>query len=234
VFEQAARAGVRKVIYTSSVAAYGITPETPDVLHEDTPRRGTSMPGFTYAYTKGLVEDYLDAFELEHSGIVVTRFRPHVIAGSHYAASTSNLDIIIDQLVGKRKMILATKPVNAAVLMLQLTHEDDVLRAMIHACHHDIPGAYNIAGEPASLDELLASRGKRVKYVPFGAVDAAARVAGWFSKKYNVSREWLQALKHQCVVNCDKIVRAGALPSLVPTRATVDEIVAAKLALKRA
>lgn len=87
VLEQAARAGVRKIIYTSSVAAYGMTPETPEVLHEDTPRRGTSMPRFTYAYTKGLVEDYIDAFEKAQPSIVMTRFRPHVIAGPRYATT---------------------------------------------------------------------------------------------------------------------------------------------------
>jgi UDP-glucose 4-epimerase len=234
VLEQAARTGIRKVIYTSSVAAYGMTPETPDVQFEDTTRRGTRMPGFSYAYTKGLVEDFLDTYEKAHPGIIVTRFRLHVIAGPRYATSTDNLDIIIDQLVGRHKTILATKPVNAKVLMLQLTHEDDLLGVLIHALHYDMPGAYNVAGEPTSLDELLASRGRRIWYVPFGAVDVAARVAGRFSSKYKSSREWLQALKYQCIVNCDKVVKAGAIRSLVTTRDIVDELVAARPAVRRA
>nr|MDO8108801.1 NAD-dependent epimerase/dehydratase family protein [Candidatus Sigynarchaeota archaeon] len=145
VFLQAAASGIKKIIYVSSVAAYGINPGTPLVIKEDTPCKGKEMPQFYYAHTKGLVEEFLDAFEAEHRDIIVTRFRPHIIAGPCFAGRTTNLDIILKPLASAKKRIFLTKPVNAPALMLQYTHEKDLVAAMIHAMHHDMPGAYNIA-----------------------------------------------------------------------------------------
>ena len=44
VFEAAARAGVGQIIYTSSIAAYGVTPGHPDPLYEDAPRKRVEGP----------------------------------------------------------------------------------------------------------------------------------------------------------------------------------------------
>ena len=41
VFEAAVAAGARRLVYTSSVAAYGFHDDNPDLLTEDVPPRGT-------------------------------------------------------------------------------------------------------------------------------------------------------------------------------------------------
>nr|MDO8113634.1 hypothetical protein [Candidatus Sigynarchaeota archaeon] len=88
----------------------------------------------------------------------------------------------------------------------------------------DMPGAYNIAGDPVSTTELFASRGKSVVYLPFGLVDLAARAAARLLKRRRFDREWLQAVKYQVIVNCDKILGTGAIKNLAPTRAIIDQL----------
>ncbi len=58
VFEAAIRAGVKRLVYASSVAAYGFHPENPQPLTEDVPARGSE--GFYYSAQKAELEDLLD------------------------------------------------------------------------------------------------------------------------------------------------------------------------------
>src|SRR5438270_5058483 len=61
VFHAAAAAGVRMVVYTSSVAAYGVVPAHPPVIVEDTPR--ILQEGFAYSAGKYRVKEFLNKFE---------------------------------------------------------------------------------------------------------------------------------------------------------------------------
>jgi nucleoside-diphosphate-sugar epimerase len=80
VFRAAAAAGVETVVYTSSVAAYGVTPDHPVPIVETTPRvRQAELP---YASHKFDVEAFLDAFEPAHPAIAVSRLRPAILAGA--------------------------------------------------------------------------------------------------------------------------------------------------------
>ncbi|MGH7457129.1 MAG: NAD-dependent epimerase/dehydratase family protein, partial [bacterium] len=79
VFRAAAAAGVRHIVYASSIAAYGTMPGHPVPIVETTPRHcHDSMP---YAAAKFSLEEFLDEFEQEHPNIVVTRFRPAILLG---------------------------------------------------------------------------------------------------------------------------------------------------------
>src|SRR5205823_7438054 len=57
VFEAARDAKVPRLVYTSSVAAYGFHQDNPDVLTEDIPPRGTDT--FPYSQQKGELEAVL-------------------------------------------------------------------------------------------------------------------------------------------------------------------------------
>src|SRR5262249_47036878 len=97
VFEAAARARVRRIVYASSVAAYGVVPGHPVPIVEDTPRR--LQPEFPYAATKYAVEEFLDGFEPGHPEIAVTRLRPGVLFGArmdHPLGSALRRRILID------------------------------------------------------------------------------------------------------------------------------------------
>ena len=78
VFEAAVDARARRLVYTSSVAAYGFHDDNPDVLTEDIPPRGTR--DFYYSAQKAELEALLD----EVAGGSATDayvFRPCIVAG---------------------------------------------------------------------------------------------------------------------------------------------------------
>src|SRR5215218_6536476 len=79
VFEQAAKAGARRICYASSVAAYGFHDDNPDWLTEDIPPRGSKQ--HPYSDQKAEVERVLGEVLLRRSNTVAYTFRPCVVAG---------------------------------------------------------------------------------------------------------------------------------------------------------
>jgi nucleoside-diphosphate-sugar epimerase len=78
VFEAAIAAGVQRLVYASSVAAYGFHPENPLPLTEEIPARGSE--GFYYSAQKAELEATLEGI-LEGSGVDAYVFRPCIVAG---------------------------------------------------------------------------------------------------------------------------------------------------------
>src|ERR1700759_623748 len=78
VFEAAVEAGVQRLVYASSVAAYGFHPENPQPLTEETPALGS--PDFYYSRQKAELEDALDGI-LAGSELDAYVFRPCIVAG---------------------------------------------------------------------------------------------------------------------------------------------------------
>ena len=78
VFEAAARAGVRRLVYASSVAAYGFRSDSPQPLTEEAPARGSA--GFYYSAQKAELETVLDEV-LAGSEVDAYVFRPCIVAG---------------------------------------------------------------------------------------------------------------------------------------------------------
>jgi UDP-glucose 4-epimerase len=75
VLEACCAAGVRRVVVTSSGAAYGYHPDNPEWLSEDDPIRGNEE--FAYSFHKRLVEDMLLEYRRKLArGIVRTRQAP--------------------------------------------------------------------------------------------------------------------------------------------------------------
>ena len=79
VFEEAAKAGAKRICYASSVAAYGFHDDNPDWLTEDIPPRGS--PEHPYSQQKAEVERVLGEVLLRHPNTVAYAFRPCIVAG---------------------------------------------------------------------------------------------------------------------------------------------------------
>jgi UDP-glucose 4-epimerase len=144
VFEAAARAGVRRIIYTSSIAAYGVVPGHPVPILEDTPRvRDDRLP---YAAAKHDVEAFLDGFEARHPELAVVRLRPGLLVGErmeHPLGTLLRLGVLPD-----------------AGLALPLVWDEDVADAVIRSLEGR--GAYNlVAAEPLPARELARAAGLR-------------------------------------------------------------------------
>jgi UDP-glucose 4-epimerase len=198
VFEVAIRAGVKRLVYASSVAAYGFHPDNPQPLTEDVPAWGSE--GFYYSAQKAELEDLLDELLLG-SAVEAYVFRPCIVAGPQATMlieQTVDAARIGDPVSALRRGIEKVPLVRPILpdpgLPIQLVHHDDVARAMAAAIGGDgPPGVYNLAGEgEIRIADIARELGWHSVPVPGPAVSvgtAAARRLKFVSSKL----EWATA-----------------------------------------
>ena len=148
VLAAARAAGVGRVIYLSSVVAYGAHPDNDLPLVETSPLRGT--PGFTYAEHKREVEELLWLWHAAGDGPAVTVLRSAAVFGpgvQNFLTRVLELPMLPD---------LPDAP------PLQFVHVDDVVGAIVHALATPLDGAFNVAPD-GWLDyaQVLALAGRR-------------------------------------------------------------------------
>jgi UDP-glucose 4-epimerase len=151
VFEATVAAGAKRLVYTSSVAAYGFGSSLPELIDEEVPARGTGR--HPYSADKAEVEEELEEV-LAGSDTDAYVFRPCIVAGPE---ATLLLDMIPLLAIGQKipgplRWALGRAPALRPVLpdpgvTFQLVHHDDLAAAM---CAATIglgePGVYNLAG----------------------------------------------------------------------------------------
>jgi len=184
VFEATAAAGAKRLVYTSSVAAYGFSRGMPDLLSEDDPVKGTSR--HPYSAHKAEVEAVL-AKALEGSNTDAYVFRPCIVAGPR---ATLLLDMIPMLALGQRipgpvRWALGKVPELRPVLPdpgvpFQLVHHDDVAAALCAAViGHGQPGVYNLAGPgELTITDVAHALGWHAVPAPHLAVGVAAEAVG--------------------------------------------------------
>src|SRR4029453_3085647 len=184
VFEEAAKAGAKRICYASSVSAYGFHEDNPDWLTEDIPAPGS--PQFPYSDQKAAVEQVLGEVLLRHSSTVAYAFRPCVVAGPE--ARTMLEEIPYYRLEGASpasvRRLLGSLPVLKPVIpdpgiRFQLVHEDDVASAFAAAVRGvGEPGPYNLAGRGLlTMSNIADALGWYSVPVPKPLVDATAEIA---------------------------------------------------------
>ncbi|HVW25171.1 MAG TPA: NAD-dependent epimerase/dehydratase family protein [Polyangiaceae bacterium] len=162
LFAAAAQHSVGRIVYASSVAAYGTEP-TPGVIDETTPRRRS--PSLPHADNKYEVEEHLDAFEMSHPHVTVVRLRPGVLLGRRMSIVTPGF---------LRKRVL---PVVGDV-RVPIVWDEDVADAVVRALYAGAKGAYNlVASDPIAGAELARLAGFRPFSVPRAAASAATRAS---------------------------------------------------------
>jgi nucleoside-diphosphate-sugar epimerase len=182
VFEAAVAAGAKRLVYTSSVAAYGFHRDNPDVLTEDTPPRGT--PDFYYSAQKAELEGLL-ADVAGGAGTDVYVFRPCIVAGGD--APTLIEGFTGQKVFGRRVRhvwrLLEALPIITPVLPdsgipFQLVHHDDVASAVRAAVlGRGAPGTYNLAADDAiRVRDVARALGWQSVPVPGVAVDAVGEL----------------------------------------------------------
>jgi nucleoside-diphosphate-sugar epimerase len=218
-FETAIKAGVSRLVYASSVAAYGFHPDNPQPLTEEVPAWGSDS--FYYSAQKAELEDLLDEL-LPGSGVEAYVFRPCIVAGPRAT-------MLIEQTVeavragdplpllrrGVEKLPLVGPVLPDPGVPFQLVHHDDVARAMAAAiCGDGPPGVYNLAGEgEIQVRDVARALGWRWVPVPRAAVNlgtAAARRLSFVSPKL----EWAIAADMPVLMDAAKARRElGWLPA---------------------
>jgi UDP-glucose 4-epimerase len=168
VFE-AAR-GMKRLVYTSSVAAYGFHSENPQPLTEDVPARGSDA--HYYSAQKAELEETLRE-ALEGAGTEAYVLRPCIVAGGDALA-----------LVEAFPSLLRKSPVGPVLpdpgTPFQLVHTEDVALALAAAVRGEgEPGIYNLAGAGTiSVADLARAFGWHSLPVPWAGVAATAVVTG--------------------------------------------------------
>jgi len=200
VFEAAVAAGTKRLVYTSSVAAYGFHEENPQPLTEEVEPRGTE--GFYYSAQKAELEALLEEVTAP-AEVEVYVFRPCVVAGPR---ATMLVEQTLKQIeVGGRlpivRQALTSLPLLRPVLPdpglpFQLVHHDDVARALeAGIAASGAPGVYNLAGPgEITMGDLARSLDWYSLPVPDLTMRLAAEAATRLSF-LSAELEWVNALR---------------------------------------
>jgi nucleoside-diphosphate-sugar epimerase len=184
VFEEAAKAGAKRICYASSVAAYGFHDDNPDWLTEDIPPRGS--PEHPYSHQKAEVERVLGEVLLRHEGTVAYAFRPCIVAGPEARTMLEEIPYyrLAEAMPDAVARLLGSLPVLKPVIpdpgiRFQLVHEDDVASAFAAAVRGvGEPGPYNLAGEGTlTMADVANALGWYSIPVPRPLLDATAEIA---------------------------------------------------------
>jgi nucleoside-diphosphate-sugar epimerase len=189
VFRAAGDAGVRALVYASSVGAYSPGPKD-RAVDESWPTDG--IESSFYSTDKAVVERLLDRFEREHPEVRSVRLRPALIFKNE--AATEIRRYFIGPFLPSPLVRPALIPVVPEVerLRFQAVHSLDIGEAYRLAVVRDnARGAYNVAADPvldpAELGRLL---GARVVRVP-PAVLRAGAAAAWRLRLTPTPEGWL-------------------------------------------
>ncbi len=206
VFEATvAAARPRRLVYTSSVAAYGYHSDNPVPLTEDVPTRGS--PEHYYSQQKAECEAAL-AEITTGSSLEVFVLRPCIVAG---AAATALADAMPwNRLPAAVRMVARAVPLFKPLvpdpgIPLQLVHHDDVASAIAMAATAPVPpGAYNIAADGlVSMSDVVTALGGRPVRVPQHTAAAASAVISRLPFVPSAA-EWLHVTRTSVVMETSK------------------------------
>ncbi|MGR3321011.1 MAG: SDR family oxidoreductase [Pseudooceanicola sp.] len=202
VLEACIAHGVRRLVVTSSGAAYGYHADNPVPLTEDAPCRGNTE--FAYADHKRQVEEMLARAREEHPELEQVVLRVGTVLG----AGTDNQ---ITALF-RRKRLLAVRGSDSPFVFIWTR---DLARIVQRAATDGPAGIYNVAGDGwLTVDDLARAMGKPVLRIPAFALRAALAVA----KPLGLSRygpEQVRFLQYRPVLANDRLKRDfGFTPEL--------------------
>jgi UDP-glucose 4-epimerase len=201
VLEACLRAGVGRLVYLSSGAAYGYWADSPVPLFEDDPLRGDE--DFAYSHHKRLAEELLARARNEHPELAQLVFRPGTILG---ATAHNPITAMFD------------RPVVVGVIGSEspfvLIWDDDVARCIARGIHEGKEGVYNLCGDGAiPLGEMARLLGK--PYLPLPAVLLEAILGG--AHRLNLSArgaEQVRFLRYRPVLDNERLkTEFGFIPT---------------------
>ena len=210
VFAATAAAGAQRLVYTSSVAAYGFHPDNPQPLTEDVEPRGSES--LYYSAQKAELEGAL-AEAMADSDTESYVFRPSIVGGPHSPALVDHLPYVqaAAALPEPVRRLVAALPTPAPVLPdfgvpLQIVHAEDVASALVAAVlRQGPPGIYNLAADgELSLGDVARAMGWHSVRLPRTAID----LTGAFVERFPFTPagvEWVQALRTPVVMDTTRV-----------------------------
>jgi dihydroflavonol-4-reductase len=178
ILDAARRAGVRRIVYTSSVATVGI-PKDGSPGNEDTPVGIADMIGH-YKRSKYLAEQVVREAALS-SGMPVVIVNPSTPIGPGDVKPTPTGQMVLDAAAGRMPAYVDTG--------LNIVHVDDVAAGHLLAFQRGAPGErYILGGQDMTLREILVAIAQIVNRkppsvrLPTGLVLPMAYIAEGFAR----------------------------------------------------
>jgi len=210
VFEATvAAARPSRLVYTSSVAAYGYHADNPVPLTEDVTVRGSAE--HYYSEQKAECEALL-AEATAGSDLQVYVLRPCIVAGPQATALADNLPWrkVSERLPRAALKLLSAAPGLRPIIPdpgtpLQLVHHDDVATALVAAVlGTGRPGAYNLAGDgEVTLTDVAHAVGALAVPVPQVLATAASEVLARLPLVPAMA-EWLHVMRSSVVMDTSR------------------------------
>jgi len=212
VFEAAIAAGATRLVYASSVAAYGFHADSPPLLTEDIPPRGTER--HYYSAQKAELElslrDLLDGTSTD-----AYVFRPCIVGGPDALTLLENIPYLqlSERMPAAALRALELMPVLKPVIpdpgvRFQLVHHDDIATALRAAVlGRGSPGVYNLAGAGSlTMSDLASALGWYSVPLPELALDATAELVARVPF-VPAEAQWIEALRQPVLMDVTKARR---------------------------
>lgn len=188
VLESCLAAGVRRLIYTSSGAAYGYYADNPEWLDETDKLRGNVE--FAYSDHKRQVEEMLAQWRNEHPELEQLIFRPGTILGD---TASNQITALFE-----KPYVLGLRGSASPFVFIW---DQDVVAAIIKGIHEGDCGIYNMAGDGTlAMREIAALMSK--PYIPFPV--SLITAALWLLKRLGLTQygpEQVNFLRHRPVLS---------------------------------
>lgn len=172
LLEAVAAAGVRNLIYASSIGTYARAPRDRRV---DEGWPNTGVTNSFYSRHKATVERMLDGFEEDHPSVRVVRIRPALTFKRSAGSEIRRLFLgpLFPSVLARRQV--APFVPDVAGLMFQCVHTEDVADAYRNAIVSDVRGAFNVTAEPPlRMADVAQALGSRTVTVPEQVVRTGA------------------------------------------------------------
>jgi len=226
VFDATVTAGrAARLVFMSSVAAYGYHAGSPAPLTEDVPARGS--PEHYYSAHKAACEALLSELTVG-SPLATYVLRPCIVAGPDATMLISNLrlSVVTERIPAAARQLLALVPGLRPVVPdpgvpIQLVHSDDVGAAVLAAVTGTgPPGAYNLAADGVvTLTDLARAAGATAVPVPHVMTVAASSLVAalpWVPPEV----EWVHAVRRPMLMDTARARRdLGWQPSFTAREA---------------
>jgi len=165
ILNAAAKSHVKKLIFTSSGAAYGYYADNPNMIKETHQTRGT--PHFPYSKHKAHIERILSDYSKQHPQIKTLILRPGTILGENTKGP------ITDYF--QKNILVGIKGYKSPFCFI---YDKDVCAAILQGClKPEITGVYNLSGDGIMTLKEIAE-GLETKYLelPRGLMKFAIRI----------------------------------------------------------
>jgi UDP-glucose 4-epimerase len=164
LLEACVQEGARRIIVSSSGAAYGYHADNPAWLTEDMPLRGNET--FAYSHHKRLAEEMLTEYRQCHPALEQVVLRIGTILGATVRNQITDLF--------EKPRLLAIAGSDSPFVFIW---DQDVVGVILRAIHDGPPGIFNVAGDGAlTIQEIATRLGKRCVTLPAGLLGGALAV----------------------------------------------------------